>query len=37
MEVRGAEQMGWLATSAAVAANLGFGLLLVGVKLLLTH
>jgi len=32
-----AERMGWLGTSTAVAANLGFGLLLVGVKLLLTH
>jgi hypothetical protein len=32
-----AEQLGWLGTAAAVAANLGCGLLLVGVKLLLTH
>jgi hypothetical protein len=32
-----AERLGWLASSAAVAANVGFGLLLVGVKLLVTH
>jgi hypothetical protein len=32
-----AERLGWPGTSAAVAANLGFGLLLVGLKLVLTH
>jgi hypothetical protein len=32
-----AERLGWLGTLAVVAANLGFGVGLVGVKLLLTH
>jgi hypothetical protein len=31
------ERLGWLATVGAVAANLGLCLLLVGLKLLLTH
>lgn len=32
-----AERLGWLGTIAVVAANLSFGALLVGLKLLLTH
>lgn len=32
-----AEQLGWLGTLAVVAANLSLGVLLVGLKLILTH
>jgi hypothetical protein len=32
-----AERLGWLGTLAVVAANLSFGVALVGLKLLLTH
>jgi hypothetical protein len=32
-----AERLGWAGTIAAVAVNLAFGLLLVGMKLLLAH
>jgi hypothetical protein len=37
MAIARAERLGWLGTLAVVAANLSFGVLLVGLKLLLTH